>query len=98
MTLGAVDFLGRFLRHLLPKGFQRIRHAGLLANRCREKNLALCRQLLKAEPPTAPRDADTTPRDAATRCPHCKEGFLVCIFVFQPGESIPEGFGVFDTS
>ena len=98
MALRAVDFLARFLRHLLPKGFQRIRHAGFLANRCRKKNLALCRMLLKAEPPAAPGDADATPREAATRCPQCKEGVLICILVFRLGEPIPHGFGGFDTS
>ena len=98
MTLRAVDFLVRFLRHLLPKGFQRIRHAGFLANRCRKKNLALCRQLLRVEPPALRDDTDATPREAATRCPQCKEGVLVCILVFRPGEPIPHGFGGFDTS
>ena len=98
MVLGAVDFLGRFLRHLLPKGFQRIRHAGFLANRCRKKNLALCRQLLRVEPPALRDDTDVTPREAATRCPQCKVGVLVCILVFRPGEPLPHGFGGYDTS
>jgi hypothetical protein len=54
MTLPAEEFLRRFLCHVLPSGFQRIRHYGLLANRSKQDNLARCRQLLgvaAAEPP-----------------------------------------------
>jgi hypothetical protein len=54
MTLEATEFLRRFLLHILPEGFVRIRHFGLLANRHRAENLALCRQLLAAAEPTTP--------------------------------------------
>ena len=46
MSLDAVEFLRRFLQHVLPKGFVKIRHYGLLANAQREARLALCRRLL----------------------------------------------------
>src|ERR1051326_857967 len=46
MTLSAEEFLRRFLLHVLPRGFVRIRHFGLLANRHRTERIALCRQLL----------------------------------------------------
>jgi hypothetical protein len=46
MTLDAVEFLRRFVQHVLPKGFVKIRHGGLLANAQREARLALCRRLL----------------------------------------------------
>jgi hypothetical protein len=46
MTLTAEEFLRRFVQHILPKGFVKIRHYGLLANRMREARLTLCRQLL----------------------------------------------------
>jgi len=46
MTLDAVEFLRRFVQHVLPKGFVKIRHYGLLANAQREARLALCRRLL----------------------------------------------------
>jgi hypothetical protein len=46
MTLEAVEFLRRFVQHVLPKGFVKIRHYGLLANAQREARLALCRRLL----------------------------------------------------
>ena len=46
LTLTAEEFLRRFVQHVLPKGFVKIRHYGLLANRTREARLALCRRLL----------------------------------------------------
>ena len=46
MTLAADEFIRRFLLHVLPEGFQRIRYYGFLANRYREQKLARCRQLL----------------------------------------------------
>jgi hypothetical protein len=48
MTLGAVEFIRRFLLHVLPSGLVRIRHFGFLANRKRKQKLALCRALLPA--------------------------------------------------
>jgi hypothetical protein len=46
LTLDGVEFLRRFVQHVLPKGFVKIRHYGLLANRHREERLDLCRRLL----------------------------------------------------
>jgi hypothetical protein len=46
MILSAEEFLRRFVQHVLPKGFWKIRHYGLLANRCREDNLEWSRRLL----------------------------------------------------
>jgi Putative transposase len=54
MTLDADEFIRRFLLHVLPDGFQRIRHYGLLGNRARESKLGRCRQLLDAPPPPVP--------------------------------------------
>jgi hypothetical protein len=56
MTLAAGEFMRRFLLHVLPSGFHRIRHFGFLANRHRAARIALCRRLLQqpeAEPETA---------------------------------------------
>lgn len=50
MTLKTDEFIRRFLQHVLPKGFHRIRHYGLFANAARNHNLARARALLKAEP------------------------------------------------
>ena len=77
MRLDAVEFLRRFLLHVLPDGFVKIRHFGLLANRNRRQALALCRQHLNttAGEPTA---LLTAPQlSALTRCcPHCHCGTL----------------------
>lgn len=66
MTLDAEEFLRRFLLHVLPERFVKIRHFGLFANRCRRKNLALCRALLHASPSP---QADPVPYSPA--CPAC---------------------------
>ena len=51
MQLGAVEFLRRFLQHVLPDRFVRIRHYGFLANRARKAKLPLCRRLIARKPP-----------------------------------------------
>jgi hypothetical protein len=59
MTLDGVEFVRRFLQHVLPAGFVRIRHFGFLANRCRDDKLARCRELLgqaPSPPPARPPD------------------------------------------
>ena len=67
MTLKAVEFIRRFLLHVLPAGFVRIRHYGFLANRvCREK-LALCRALLG--PNQRPSPSRLSPVSNRTRPP-----------------------------
>ena len=54
MTLDAVEFIRRFLLHVLPDGFQKIRYFGWMANRGRAANLALCRELIPDAGPGAP--------------------------------------------
>ena len=68
MTLDADEFLRRFLQHLLPRRFVRIRSFGFLSNRQRTASLALCRQLLAVAEVPVP-EAKTT--ETAWRCPHC---------------------------
>jgi len=48
MTLEGVEFLRRWVQHVLPRGFVKIRHYGLLANRHRAEKLSVCRRLLVA--------------------------------------------------
>ena len=60
-TVSGHEFIRRFLIHVLPKGFHRIRHYGLLASSARKASLALARELLNVAPP---------PEDDAWRCPH----------------------------
>jgi len=71
MTLTADEFLRRFLLHVLPKGFVRIRFFGFLANRRRATLLPLCRQLLPASPaPSSPCPASPQP-PSSWSCPVC---------------------------
>ena len=70
MTLALDDFVGRFLLHLLPKGFTRIRHYGFLAGRHRDRNLATIRKLLRARAP----EPEAAPERPADLCPVCGIG------------------------
>ncbi len=92
MRLPVEEFMRRFLLHVLPPGFHRIRHYGLLANAARLENLARARQLLAASispliaVPLAPAEdvAQDTPAENARRCPCCG-GPMVIIQTFARG-------------
>ncbi len=73
MTLDGAEFLRRFLMHAVPRGFMRIRHFGLLANRVRSENLAICRALIANPGPAIHYDATSPPAP----CPVCQRGRLV---------------------
>jgi hypothetical protein len=79
MWLSGVEFVRRFLLHVLPKGFMRLRHYGFLANRCRAEKLRRIRSALAA-PPKAPAvveaAAATGPTAAGYPCPRCRQGVL----------------------
>ena len=94
MTLHAVEFIRRFLLHILPSGFVRIRQFGFLANRVRREKLAICRALLSA-PIAQTVVAVTDKRDVRVndrRCPVCKTGHLVLTRIFKaaPLFSMPQ--------
>jgi hypothetical protein len=88
MKLRGVEFLRRFLLHVLPKGFVRIRHFGLLANRVRKTNLDRCRSLLgiltttEPDPEAASANSDES---SDLLCPTCHLGRLRWIAVLPPG-------------
>jgi hypothetical protein len=86
MILQAEEFIRRFLLHVLPDGFQRIRYYGFLGNRYREQKLALCRELLDMPTPEPP--ALQTAKDYRERyeeltgsslwqCPVCRQGRML---------------------
>jgi Putative transposase/Transposase zinc-binding domain len=82
MALGATEFIRRFLLHVLPGGFVRIRQFGFLANRARGKKLALCRVLLNALPPTKKPVIEVhgeVDKREDRRCPVCKIGHLILL-------------------
>ena len=94
LRLPALEFIRRFLQHVLPKGFVRIRHYGLLANRGRREHLRLCRALLGS--PIEP-EADATPEGASSEaasdewlCPVCEQGTLLIVAKMAPCRDGPE--------
>jgi hypothetical protein len=93
MTLKAEEFIRRFLVHVLPNGFHRIRHYGFLANRVRKEKLELSRRLLShpVEPapetePTADATSTTETTEPATSacCPLCQNGRMMLAGKVQP--------------
>jgi hypothetical protein len=87
MTLDAVEFMRRFLLHVLPTGFHRIRYYGLLGHRHRRAHLTQCRHLLGTATPSPIADEPRRPRDYRDRyetltgrslrdCPRCQSGHM----------------------
>ena len=100
MTLSPEEFIRRFLSHVVPKNFMRIRSFGFLANACKAKKLAIIRKDLEVEAPKTQNKADTatlmltlTGKDISC-CPHCHQGTLQVI------RRLPTKFGntIYDTS
>jgi hypothetical protein len=88
MELDAMEFMRRFLLHVLPAGFVRIRHYGFLANRHRHEKLALCRRLLDVSPNTDGEAAVSVQQsdsadEPVVRCPACGEGRMIIIEVVE---------------
>jgi hypothetical protein len=91
ITLEAHEFIGRFLLHVLPDGFVRIRHFGFLANRSKKQALAQCRRLLKIDPPL-PQSQKESAKDLLlritgfdlNRCPSCHYGILIVVAELPP--------------
>ena len=82
MTLPAAEFMRRFLLHVLPGGFHRIRHYGLLANADRRENLTKARELLSVEAPVevVQSEGEDPKPDTATSaflCPDCGAPMVV---------------------
>lgn len=107
ITLEATEFIRRFLLHVLPSGFQRIRHYGFLANCVRKDRVALCRTILPSPPPQL-EETESQSRDATDefsqeakdeRCPVCKQGRLMYLEVRRdPAAACALIPWIFDTS
>jgi hypothetical protein len=103
MKLDAVEFIRRFLLHVLPSGFVKIRHFELLANRNRRQALALCRLHLRATAADPGSLLTEQQISALSRsCPQCKCGTLRvvvrCSAVEPPSPSVAIHCATFDTS
>jgi len=105
MTLDAAEFLRRFLLHVLPSGFHRIRHYGLFAGNSRARNIERARQLLaapEASPERSCAEADSEAETASPvrRCPCCG-GRMIIVETFEgprPARSPPPSRIRIDTS
>jgi hypothetical protein len=91
MTLAVDEFMRRFLLHVLPSGFHRIRHYGLLANAGRREHLTLARELLQVVPavaePPPPEEAPAAIVPPPFVCPHCGAAMRI-VQTFARGELI----------
>lgn len=98
LTLTGVEFIRRFLLHVLPRGFVKIRHYGFLANRFRQAKLELCRPLLaetEASPAATPSIArpigeplsSTSSESVCRHCPKCEDGRLWILELLLPADS-----------
>jgi hypothetical protein len=80
MTLSALEFIRRFLLHVLPKGFRRIRHYGFLANR--SSDFERCEEILAVQRPQPPLAEGLAPEDhEGRRCPKCHLGRLHTLLI-----------------
>ncbi|MEN8180842.1 MAG: IS91 family transposase [Pseudomonadota bacterium] len=82
MQLTREEFLRRFLMHILPKGLMRIRHYGLLANRCRRKSLKIIRTILAQ--PAKREEKRQQDEPAVIHCPVCHKGMLIAMRLLDP--------------
>jgi hypothetical protein len=107
MTLDAVECIRRFLLHVLPRGFQHIRHYGFLANRVRQAQLTRCRQLLQPPVASSPAGAPVIGEAGAAAaalprpevCPVCQTGRRRVVETLFPHRAVWDvGIPVFDTS
>jgi predicted Zn-ribbon and HTH transcriptional regulator len=97
MVLEAQEFIRRFLLHVLPDGFMRIRHFGFLANRTKKHSLPQCRKLLGLNPalPDVPKKSahalllELTGIDLS-RCPSCKQGTMIVVGELPPRANSPQ--------
>lgn len=96
MTLPVQDFIARFLLHILPHGFAKVRAYGWLAGRKKTATLAAIRAVLKIKSPPSPPDAESTAERIArltgvdiTLCPLCKTGRLMNVRRLHPSRAGP---------
>jgi Putative transposase/Phage integrase, N-terminal SAM-like domain len=107
MTLEAGEFIRRFLLHVLPAGFVRIRHFGFLANPHRQHKLALCRELLGVpqsheQQLLAPENSKPSYENLASQfltiCPACQQGHMFVIEIIPPVRAKHEPAFAIDSS
>lgn len=96
MTLAITEFARRFLQHVLPHGFRKVRYYGILANRTQQVALAACRKALKVKAPLPKivlpwqeKFYQLTGVDP-TRCPCCEQGKMITVNILPPPRAPPK--------
>jgi hypothetical protein len=95
VTLNAEDFIGRFMQHILPRGFPKVRYYGL-ASASRQKDREQARALLRPDVATHTNDAKIDVSPPACKpsalpplCPHCRIGHLIVVQLLRPQRKFP---------
>jgi hypothetical protein len=94
VNLTAEEFIGRFIQHILPRGFPKVRYYGL-ASACRQKAREQARTLLASTITTNASEAPTAPSGSAGKtvapplCPHCHIGHLIVLQILRPQRKFP---------
>lgn len=95
MELSGVEFLRRFCQHILPRGFMRIRHYGILSSRVKGEKLQVAREALEASPPpSVESDWKTIAKEQLNydpdKCPRCGKGQMIGILQFEGNRGPPD--------
>jgi len=111
MTISAEEFIRRFLLHVIPGSYKRIRHFGFLANRCKKRELRKCQELLGLRPESPQISEEETLHEKilrligtdTTECPRCKQGHMKRVMELPIplvciSRDIPTDDAAFDTS
>lgn len=96
LTIPVVDFMKRFLLHILPSRFVKIRHYGILGNSCKKKALELCLLLISTNEDKYCKKNDVDiledVKTEAFICPHCKKGKMILVDEIPSKGNSPPGF------
>jgi hypothetical protein len=112
LTISAAEFITRFLQHVIPKGMPRMRHYGILCNRCKDEHLTRCRELL-GQPQVEQKELPTDRVELyqhftgcdILRCPACAQGMMEVVETMarprrerHQGAAVPEKVVASDSS
>uniref|UniRef100_UPI0018E567C8 IS91 family transposase n=1 Tax=Aureibaculum luteum TaxID=1548456 RepID=UPI0018E567C8 len=84
IPLSTIDFIKRFQLHILPKGFTRIRHYGILSSSWKKEKLPRLQAQILGQPfVTLTKNPESGPKTKLNRCPSCKKGELITLLTFD---------------
>lgn len=89
LTISTAEFTRRFLMHILPKSFRRIRYLGFFTNSSRAKSLTKLRQALVEISTSKPTNPTTEPKQTPKTCPNCKKNSFTILILLKPHRDKP---------